>query len=152
VPTVADLTVVEELVPLREIAIRRGWMFKELDSLHFHLGMLASDKSMFYLLVDCEKYPVQPPAWHWCDAEAKTTDRLSDRPRGSGFLHNNGVICAPWNRLAYKTVDSRGPHQDWSIEDWRSNSHTGGCKTLAHMALRTYIELNGPRFQGARLG
>jgi hypothetical protein len=152
VPTVAELAVAEEIAAVREIAIGRNWALKELDALHFHLGLPAKDKSMFYLLADCDRYPVQPPAWHWCDANGTRMDCLIDRPRGSGFLHTNGVICAPWNRLAYKTVDPRGPHQDWTIEDWRNNVQTGSCKTLGHMALRIHVELNGPRFDKARLG
>ena len=151
-PTVAELTVAEELVALREIAAHRGWPLKDLDALHFHLGLPASDQSHFYLLVDCDGYPVQPPAWHWCDAQGTHTDSLADRPQGSGFLHTNGVICAPWNRLAYKSVDPRGPHGDWAIGDWRQNSKTSGCTTLPHMALRTYVELNSPRFNRKRLG
>src|ERR1035437_5451784 len=107
-PTVAELTVAEELTALREIAAHRGWPIKELDPLRFHLSLTASDQSQFYLLVDCDRYPVQPPAWPWCDADGTHTDRAADRPHGSGFLHTNGVICAPWNRLAYQSIDSRG--------------------------------------------
>jgi hypothetical protein len=149
VPTVAELTVAQELIAVGEIAGTRGWRLRELDPLHFHLGLPASDRSWFYLLVDCDRYPVQPPAWNWCDAEGTHTDRLVDRPRGSGFLHTNGVICAPWNRLAYTPVDSRGPHGDWNIGEWRKNSHTKGCTTLPHMALRIYVELNGPVLSAA---
>jgi hypothetical protein len=152
VPTLAELTVAEELVALREIAVRRDWTLKELDSLHFHLGLPASDNSSFYLLIDCNGYPVEPPAWDWCDAEGAHTNRLADRPRGSGFLHTAGVICAPWNRLAYKSVDARGPHGDWTIGDWQKNSYTGGCTTLPHMALRIFVELNGSHYEGKRLG
>ena len=151
-PTVAELTVAEEMVSLREIAISRGWLLKELDALHFHVGLPARDNSTFCLLVDCTGYPAQPPAWDWCDADGVRRDRPSDRPRGSGFLHSNGVICAPWNRLAYNSVDSRGPHGDWMIGDWKKNSHTGGCTTLPHMALRVFVELNSARYHGARLG
>ncbi len=151
-PTVAELTVAEELDLLRKNAASRGWSLRELDSLHFHLGLPAHDSSSFYLLVDCVGYPVQPPAWDWCDAEGKRTDRLADRPRGSGFLHTAGVICAPWNRLAYKSIDARGPHGEWTIGDWQKNSHTGGCTTLPHMALRIFVELSGSHFQGGRLG
>jgi len=151
-PTAAELTVAEEMVALRELAAGRGWRLKEIDPLHFHLGLPARDQSWFYMLVDCVNHPVQPPAWNWCDAEGTHTDRPSDRPGGSGFLHSKGVVCAPWNRLAYTSVDSRGPHGDWTIGEWQKNSHTKGCTTLAHMALRIYIELNGPRFDPKRLG
>ena len=149
--TVAEFTVAEELVPLREIAASRGWDLKELDTLHFHIALPAKDGTIFYLFADCGNYKVQPPAWHWCDASGTHTDRAADRPKGSGFLHSNGVICAPWNRLAYKAVDSRGPHDNWTIGDWLQNSATGGCTTLAHMVLRVFVELNGPRFASARL-
>lgn len=150
--TLAELTIAEELAALREIAAARGWTFTVLDPLRFHLGFPASDKSVFYLLVACDLYPVQPPAWHWCNADGMRTDQLYDRPKGSGFLHQNGVICAPWNRLAYKSVDARGPHGDWTIGDWQKNSYTSGCTTLPHMALRIYVELNSPRYNCGRLG
>jgi hypothetical protein len=152
VATLAELTVAEELIALREIAAARGWTFTALDPLRFLLGFPASDRSMFYLLVSCDNYPVQPPAWHWCSADGTRTDLASDKPKGSGFLHSNGVVCAPWNRLAYKSVDARGPHGDWAIGDWQNNSYTLGCTTLAHMALRIYVELNGPRYSRGRLG
>jgi len=150
--TVAELTVAEELAAVREIAPGRGWKLKELSSTRFHLTLPAKDKSLFHLLVDCDQYKVQPPAWRWCDAAGELTDRPADTPKGSGFLHDKGVICAPWNRLAYNSVDSRGPHGDWTIGDWQKNSNTGGCTTLAHMALRVYVELNGPRYSSKRLG
>lgn len=150
--TVAELTVAEELEPLQEIASSRGWGFTVLDTLHFLLSLPAKDQSMFHLLVDCSQYKVQPPAWYWCDSNDARTDRASNQPRGSGYLHPSGVICAPWNRLAYKSVDTRGPHDNWTIGDWLKNSATGGCTTLAHMALRIFVELNGPRFASARLG
>jgi hypothetical protein len=152
VSTVAELTVAEELAVIREIAASRHWPFRETDPLHFYLSFQASDHTQFHLLVDCSGYPVQPPAWHWCDPEGIRTDRPADRPHGSGFLHTSGVICAPWNRLAYKSVDPRGPHADWAIGDWQKNSYTGGCTTLAHMALRIQVELKGPRFNRRRLG
>jgi hypothetical protein len=151
-PTVAEATVSEELASLREIARSRGWTLTEADALNFHLALPAADDTRFYLLVDCDRYPVQPPAWRWCDAEAKNTDRPCDQPKGSGFLHTCGVICAPWNRLAYKAIDPRGPHQDWTLGDWQNNAYTGGCRTLAAMALRVFVELNGPRFERRRLG
>jgi hypothetical protein len=149
---VAELTVAEELAALREIAVSRGWDLKELDTLRFRLSLPAKDRSRFHLLVDCDRYKAQPPAWHWSDSDSTRTDRGADQPKGSGFLHPQGVICAPWNRLAYKSMDSRGPHQDWTVGDWLKNAATGGCTTLAHMALRIFVELNGSRFASARLG
>jgi hypothetical protein len=152
VPTVAELSVAEELVAIREIAASRGWSFQEVDVLHFRLGFQARDQSRFHLLVDCTGYPVHPPAWHWCDPAYSQTARPADCPGGSGFLHPCGVICAPWNRLAYRSIDPRGPHTDWTIGDWQQNPHTAGCTTLAHMTLRIYVELHSSRFNCRRLG
>jgi hypothetical protein len=95
--------------------------------------------------------PGKPPAWHWCDSEGGGRDERQNAPEGASFLHGNGVICAPWNRLSYKSVDPRGPHADWVMGDWRNNSHTKGCKTLCAMLLRVYVELNGPNFHKRHL-
>jgi len=150
--TAAELSVAEELVPLREQANWLGWGLKELSPTTFLLGLPAKDRTWFYLHVDCDGYAVTPPAWRWCDADGVSQDMPQNTPSGTGFFHPNGVICAPWNRLAYTNLDSRGPHGDWTIGDWRSNSHTGGCKTLCAMALRLYVELNSPRYDGKRKG
>ena len=149
--TVAELVVAEEIVAIREASRARGWTLEEPDSLHFLLGLPASDKSLFHLFVDCADYPVMPPAWHWCDGQGLNQRDLKHAPKGSGFLHQAGVICAPWNRLAYQVIDRRGPHGEWTISDWRNNSNTLGCKTLGAMALRVYVELNGSLFAKQRL-
>ncbi len=150
--TAAELCVAEELVPLREVAMDWSWVLEEFNPLQFLLGLPASDGSYLYLHVDCDGYAVTPPAWRWCDAKAEMRDAPSCTPEGSGFLHSNGVICAPWNRLAYKDLDARGPHNDWTIGDWRNNTHTRGCTALCHMALRLFVEVNSPRFQKKRKG
>lgn len=149
--TVAELTVAEELAAVRDAAQARDWTFEQPDSLHFLLGFPASDGSRFYVFVECDNYPVMPPTWRWCDAQGVNRDQPQLSPRGSGFLHSAGVICAPWNRLAYRAIDSRGPHAEWVLGDWRNNSYTQGCKNLGAMALRIYVELNGPSFAKGRI-
>lgn len=150
--TVAELTVADELIPLREQATWLGWSFKELCPSQFLLGLPASDGTCFYLTVECIGYPVMPPAWRWCDENGGSLDALSCTPNGEGFFHPKAVICAPWNRLAYSNIDPRGPHGDWTIGDWKSNPYTKGCTTLCAMALRLYVELNSPRFHKKRMG
>lgn len=149
--TVAELSMKEELKPLKEIASSKGWKFEQLvDSTNFTLGLPAQDGSWFWLLCCCDHYPGSPPAWHWLNPETKATDGLKDTPTGGGFFHGAGVICAPWNRLAYKSEDPRGPHGDWIIGNWRANPKTGGCKTLAAMALRIAVELQAATFNGRK--
>jgi hypothetical protein len=150
--TAAELTVAEELVPLREQAGWVGWTLKEFSPLRFLLGLPASDGTRFYLSVTCDDYPIKPPAWHWCDEDGGALDMPNCTPSGSGFFHPNGVICAPWNCLAYTNLDPRGPHGDWTIGDWKANSYTKGCTTLCAMALRLYVELNSCRYDKKRKG
>lgn len=67
---------------------------------------------------DLSGYPALPPLWR-CRNETGDSPReaypsgggsIPNGPTGSIF-HNQPVICAPWNRLAY--VELSGPHQDW---------------------------------------
>ena len=150
--TIAELTVQEEIGMVRDVAESRRWTLIVVDALHFVLGLPASDGTFFYLAVACDDYPVKPPAWHWCDCDGLGRDLPNNTPLGTEFLHSNGVICAPWNRLAYKTIDPRGPHAEWVPTDWRNNQYTRGCKTLCAMALRVAVELKGPHYLKKRLG
>lgn len=149
--TAAELTVDEEMRALEEVALARNWQLKRVSSLIFQLGMKARDDSWFWLQVECDRYRSVPPAWHWLNVETGTLDEHKDIPKGGQFFHVNGVICAPWNRLAYQSENPKGPHPDWQIGDWQSNSYTRSCKTLGAMALRIFTELRAPTFQG-RMG
>ena len=148
--TVAQLTLSEEMAPLKEIAGHKGWKLERHDAPEFVLGLPARDGSWFWLLCRCDRYAAIPPAWHWLNPETNEIDRPKDTPTGGGFFHDSGVICAPWNRLAYKSEGPRGPHSDWTIGNWRTNPKTGACKTLAAMALRIATELRSPKFKERR--
>lgn len=148
--TVAELTLADEISPLEEIAARKGWKIERRDAPEFVLGLRARDGSWFWLLCRCERYPAIPTASHWYNRKTTERDRLQDTPTGGGFFHGSGVICAPWNRLAYTSEDPRGPHSDWTIGNWRGEPKTGACKTLAAMALRIATELRSPAFSGRR--
>ena len=148
--TVAELSLDEDISPLEEIAARKGWKLERRDAVEFVLGLPAHDDSWFWLLCRCDRYPAIPPAWHWYDPEIQEVDRPEDTPTGGGFFHGSGVICAPWNRLAYKSEDPRGPHGDWTIGNWRGEPKTGACRTLAAMALRIGKELRSSTFGGRR--
>ena len=85
-------------------------------------------------------------AWHWFNLETKAVDERRDTPMPVGFFQPTcGVITrCHWNRLAYKAIDSRGPHADWDIGDWRTNPKTGACRTLNAMALRILCRTPNP--------
>jgi hypothetical protein len=140
VATVAELSVQAEF-SAEENALCIGWKLERRRSTSFVLTLPGSDGKLFSLLCLCDHYSAEPPAWHWYNTETEQCDQPKDTPTAAGFFHPNGVICAPWNRLAYKTVDSRGPHEDWQIGDWRSNPKNGACRTLSAMAIRIAHEL-----------
>ena len=146
-PTAGELVFEEQFGHLRENAGSRGWSLERA----FILGMKARDSSQYWLLVDCSDYPAAPPAWHWYNPSTRALDQPADTPKGGGFLHSSGRICAPWNRLAYKKIDPNGPHDDWDLASWMTNPKTGKCTTLSGMALRIHVEMNGEQYQG-RMG
>ena len=148
--TASQLLVEEEREILAKNALLLGWTFIVIDPENFVIGMTAKDGSFFFLWCNCDNYGAIPPAWHWYNPETKLCDQVQDTPLGGGFLHDHGVVCAPWNRLGYSKVDARGPHSDWELANWRSNQHTGACQTLSAMALRIFCELNANTFKGRK--
>jgi len=139
--TASELVLESQLADLRQNAGVHGWFFELVEPTTFVLGLPAKDGSDLALFVKCNDYPSQPPAWHWYNRETKEIDAFGDTPTGGSFFHGSGVICAPWNRLAYKTKDPRGPHNDWDIGNWMAVAQTGGTRTLAAMAERVAHEL-----------
>lgn len=147
--TVTDLVFEEQFGQLLEVAVHRQWDLTRIDGPGFILGLSARDRSLFFLLVTCCDYPTFPPAWSWYNPKTETCHQVADTPRGTGgYFHGSGRICAPWNRIAYRQEDPKGPHKNWQLANWISNPKTNGCTTLAAMALRMAVELASPRFHG----
>jgi hypothetical protein len=73
---------------------------------------------------DCTGYPSVAPAWRFLDHAGQSPKSAYPAPgqqpgiNGSVF-HGNGLVCAPWNRLAYK--DLGGVHDDWgALPGWKT--------------------------------
>lgn len=147
-PTATEIILEEEGTHLREIAFSRGWPLQEIDSTKYVVSLPAKDSTWFHLLIDCERYKEQPPAFNWYNSTTRQMNQNPDTPKGNGYLHSSGVVCAPWNRLAYKQCDPRGPHGDWQLASWITNPYTGQATTLSAMVLRISVELMSQRYQG----
>lgn len=145
----AEAAIIEvEMEHLEDVAESRGWNLSWLDDRRFLLGLPARDGTWFHVLVELDDYPAQPPAWHWCGQDGNELDQLCWAPKGGKFFHPSGRICAPWNRLAYSECDPKGPHGDWTLSTWKTNTDTKGCTNLCAMALRIAVELMAPKFAG----
>ena len=143
-----ELVFAEQFGHLVEVAKHRNWGVTQTDKPEFILVLPARDESLFGLHVNCESFPVKPPIWRWCNPKTHITDQPIDTPKGSGYFHSSGRICAPWNRIAYRQVDTQGPHSDWELANWRNNPRATGHTELLEMALRLSIELMSDRYQG----
>lgn len=115
-------------------ADRNGWTVAlDLDRLRLRASTehpAAHRPVEFLALLD--GYKALPPAWHvvapGTDSDAGRED--FPRPGGNSIFHGNLVLCAPWNRLAYKSVNPQGLHSDWGgPEGWLS---VAGPHTTAH--------------------
>jgi hypothetical protein len=137
VTSVSDVLLDEELRHLRDICRGRGWNLET----PLVLSLPSKSHGLFHLRIDLSDYPTQPPAFHWTDAEKSRLNDPLDTPTGGGYFHSSGRICAPWNRLAYQSVDAKGPHGDWHLAGWKANPLTGLTDTLPAMVLRVHHEL-----------
>lgn len=138
--TATELILAEQMADLAANAAEMGWSLSILDGGTFVLGVPAGDGSKLYWRCETDRFPTWPPAWHWSDSVGEEVDTPRVTGRGGNFFHGHNVVCAPWNRLAYSSVDKRGPHSDWKIGDWLTNPKTGQCTTLAAMAARLAVE------------
>lgn len=97
-------------------------------------------EELYYLLGRFDGYRVMPPWWNFCDpswgspGEKKNYPAPGSSPEGkSSIFHRNPVICAPFNRLAFKSEG--GPHQNWgNLENWLKIKQEGvRASTLGDM-------------------
>jgi hypothetical protein len=139
-PTPSELMFEAEFADLKALAEAKGWKLSGGDNLRFVLGIPAKDSTWLYVRCEADQYRTLPPIWRWCDEKSEQEDTDAMTAQGGQFFSSHQVICAPWNRLAYKNIDGRGPHNDWTVGDWVSNSYTGQCTTLAAMAIRISVE------------
>lgn len=125
-PAVTRAVLGHELPPAKAWAERHRWvlLFHD-DSFRLDLRFIhpREEHGRVRLLGDLVGYKVVPPAWQFVDFETGEPSRSAwpapgSLPRvSSSIFHSSGVICAPFNRLAYK--DHGGPHGDWSgAENW----------------------------------
>ena len=99
-------------------ATRNGWKV----TIDVHKLQIAAvvihpkDETELFLHADLTGYRAIPPAWRFVDHDGKVTKSAFPAAGPvvdgkSSIFHSNLLVCAPFNRLAYKEAD--GPHADW---------------------------------------
>ena len=96
-----------------------------------------------------DDYRVIPPAWKFADPRTGNDIGLSAFPAagtfpGGSVLHPNGIICAPWNRLAFKTSENpNGVHDNWGdLSGWEGLEPTyTQARTIPEMLARLRLEV-----------
>lgn len=154
---VTRAVVEEELDPAWEWATRAGvgleWLQENLEL----RAILNQPKTgaRFYLLGRCDEYRLLPPIWDfrdssWAGESARQNFPGPGAPPGIGSIfHSNGVICAPFNRLAYAGYS--GLHSDWgAAQNWVhvAPGHVR-ADTIADMLATIQLHLN---YSTGRLG
>lgn len=125
VPTEITLVEIQEEIQAASAWCERKGLNLEWypDKLEVRLALCQKNSGEFYYLKGLfYDYKEEPPIWVFTDENwsyTKLTDQVdkTNFPKGeptdfgSSIFHPNAVICAPFNRLAYKIY--KGPHADW---------------------------------------
>jgi hypothetical protein len=117
----ARANVETELDAARAWASRHGWTIDwSADDLLLRAATYhRPSHRLVELTADVDGYRGEPPAWRVVEPgtnEPATAHFPAPKTGGtiaSSIFHGNKVICAPWNRLAYRECDPNGPHSNW---------------------------------------
>ena len=114
---VTQILVESEAAIVDSWAKRNGWTVKiNLERLEITAEVPhPKDNTPLFLHGDLSDYRAIPPAWRFVDESGNVTKAAfpaAGPVNGkASIFHGNLVICAPFNRLAYKVAG--GPHEDW---------------------------------------
>lgn len=119
VPAAVTVAVIEEELPAVEAyANRHGWsMGWDAESLVLSFeGQHKASAATLKLSAAVDGYRALPPSWSFEQEVGRTWKPCFPQaqnlaPGKGSIFHGSGVICAPFNRQAYK--EHGGPHQDW---------------------------------------
>ena len=78
--TVEDLAVERQIAAVEENAELQGWLFERVGPLCFRVSLSARNGDSFQMEVECDGFPVQPPAFHWRNPGTGHLDKLADSP------------------------------------------------------------------------
>lgn len=106
------------------------------DALSLHLpfegpSANGADNPERYLIEGgLSDYDALPPMWRFVDPRTGQLigPAAYPQPVGASVLHTNGLVCAPWSRLAYGSEG--GPHSDWGVATGWKAAGPGSSQAL----------------------
>jgi hypothetical protein len=143
-----------EIPAARVWATRRGLeIFYNSDDLTLVLALAGRPEKEdsawepYLVRADLDEYDVLPPSWRFLDPRngAAIGTPAYPQPTPNSVFHTNGLICAPWNRLAYQSEG--GVHTDWSLgSGWKTSAptHTRAA-TIPDMLDRIFRDMTRSR-------
>jgi hypothetical protein len=138
--TLVKAAVEEEIAPAAAWATRHQWLLRaRVDELTLRAATYHPAVSRIVeFRADLDDYPAFPPAWRCVtpgtDESPPSAWPIAGQLAGvsGSIFHPALVLCAPWNRLAYKDQNPNGVHEDWTIASWRTFG--GGLTKADHLA------------------
>lgn len=119
----------DELALVHDLARSQRWgIIPDYDRLTVLVTMFAHNGDPYLIEARCDDYKEIPPLFEFIDPDsgAKGTPHAYPKTNGDSFFHSSGpCICAPFNRKAYKSVATTGPHDNWRLGDWMTCTDSG---------------------------
>lgn len=143
------VAVVEDELPAADAYARRhGWnlTWRKEELAILADGRHPADQCGLRFHAELSNYRALPPAWS-CLQQDQNGNFNRRFPKGAtlpgggnSIFLNEGVICAPFNRLAYK--DHSGPHGDWGgPSNWLSVRGNVRATVIAEMLAQILVHL-----------
>lgn len=157
-PEITQQHLQEELALVEDLATTYNWeIAPDFEHLAVVVKMQAHNGDRFILEISCGNYKELPPFFEFIDPESGQRGTPHAYPKGGdSFFHTSGpCICAPFNRKAYKSVVSTGPHADWNLGDWITSTANGiqwaNFSKLGDMLGLIQNRLSRPDLYGGRM-
>jgi hypothetical protein len=113
----------QELERAKIIADKAGFILEgDPAALAIRVWYTARDGEPYILVGEFDDYKAQPPLLDFeeFDTGKRGTHRAYPWSRYDSFFHTDPIICAPFNRKAYRKV-----HTNWQLAGWMNSTEQG---------------------------
>lgn len=157
-PDITRQHIREELAAVEELAAINKWsLVPDYDHLVVLVTMCAHNGDRYVVEIKCDEYKQMPPLFEFIDPETEQRGTKNAYPKTiDSFFHDSGpCICVPFNRKAYKSFISTGPHGDWKFGDWQTSTangnHWANYSRLGDMVGLIHTRISLPKYYRGRM-